>query len=325
MSDIQLSLTARELELCKVVGAMTQEYISQYLDSNPVYEAEWKEIQKESKWAPTLSIIPVTRKTSYGINVRVFQRFRLKGVSNDTFVCYSVFTPNKGNAIFTGIDVCAIDNYTIPRGFFLIKSFIILSNIDDHPDTPKSNPLEASLRLEIKNQKKSKLMRHYNQLNSSFEYRQLGGGYQLKSPRFMAASPVGNKTWIMIHTCANPKKKAKIEYPDPRTGKKRKVNVGVPSGESLLKAIAALGELARYIKEFAVDYEAISKVPEMDNPMPLYLTLEAIRQIKMPNDPPLYFGETTGEIQSERIKTLMNDFLAKIVETSQQDEPESST
>ncbi len=315
MPNNQISLNEREIELCKVVDAVTRKYLSQYYEENPVYEVKWEENKEEFKWTPTLSIIPETKQPTNGINIQVHQRFKLKGVKNCIYATYNIHAPDEKTIVFAGIDVGTIVDYTIPRGYFLFdkhKRLAALPNVGEKPSAHHYNPLLSSLKLEVENQKKSRLIKMFNLLCREFVYKTMTSKYLITSWKFIISTPVGSKSWIIVHTCANSKNTTKIRVPHPKTGRSYSVKIWMPDGVMLARAIALLGEVVRYNKDYAIESEKISRIPKLWGPMTLYLTLEAFRQKMLPDDPPLYFGEVTGNINSERVKILTNEFLKLI-------------
>ena len=230
-------LSERETALCRAIASVTDQVLGGQLEKPPLYEALWADTKKESKWAPTLSLIPVTRKTSYGVNIQVMQRLRLKGGANEVYLNYKAISPKADRAIITGIEMGGFVDYVIPRGLLLSTKIVYVGNKEDRKGQKITNPLMTALRREVHYQKKSKLMQVYNSLSSGIEYDR----FKITSPRYMLVVPRVDRTMIIVSSCANtlkgPKTKVTLE-----NGRQQSIRFGVPNTKILVNVVSLFGQ-----------------------------------------------------------------------------------
>ncbi len=301
--------TAEEMALCQMVASVTDQTWTQYLEQKPLYEVSWRDRKKESSWSPALSIIPVTRKSSYGINVNVLQRLRFKGGTSDVVVLYKAITPRDDTVIVTGLEVGVLADGTAPRGFHHdANGWSRLENNEDRTGQSNITPLDVILRMHLDNQKRTNLMRSYTQLKNSAEYvgtvRMSGRStFNISSPRSFMIAPYHDKTIVVATSCAC-----------PPNGFKRKVELdrgsvnfefGVPNPKILQSAVDVVGQLSRLVQAYATDSPVSTTFDGISGQLGLYLMLEAIRQRHSPGETPITLSEIYGTDSRDRLGQLM--------------------
>ena len=109
-----------ERALCEAISVATQRAFPDWLAQPPFQEGNWTDQKKEAKWSPALSLIPVKRETSYGVNIRAIQRLRFKDGPTEFYASYSAVQTKNRQVILLGIDVAMIVPYVLPRGVFML-------------------------------------------------------------------------------------------------------------------------------------------------------------------------------------------------------------
>lgn len=302
-------LGPEEMALCQSIAAVTERTVSQWLEKTPLYEVSWREQKKESSWSPALSIIPVSRKSSFRSNVSVLQRLRFKGGKEDVLILYKAITPRDDTVIVTGLEVGTLVDVPIPRGFhFGHEGWSQLDNNEDHKNQRKETPLGAVIRKEFENKKTSKLVQTYIHLRNSSEYmssvRMTGRSkFTINSPRSILFAPHYDKTIVVASSCACPPNgfKRKIEL------EKGTVNFefGVPSEHVVNAAVNMVGQLARLAKDYACDYQVSTSFESVQGLLALYLMFEASRRKFKPDENVLTLSELFGFGTTDRIGGLM--------------------
>jgi hypothetical protein len=303
-------LGPEEMALCQSITAVIDRTLSEWLEKTPLYEVSWREQQKESSWSPALSIIPVSRKSSFKSNVSVLQRLRFKGGEEDVLVMYKALTPRDDTVIVTGLEVGTLVDVTVPRGFRIGQGgFMRFENKEDQKNQREETPLDAVLRKEFQNEKNSKLVQTYVHLANSSEYmssiRMTGRSkFTINSPRSIFIAPYLNKTIVIATSCACPPNgfKRKIEL------ERGTVNFefGVPNDSVLQSAINIVGQLSRLIKDYACSYPVSTTFESVEGLLALYLMFEASRRKYKPEENALTLSELLGYGKDDRISDLMN-------------------
>ena len=301
--------TAQEMALCQMVASVTDQTLTQYLETKPLYEVSWRDKKKESSWSPALSIIPVTRKSSYGINVNVLQRLRFKGGSSDVIVLYKAITPRDDTVIVTGLEVGVLAEGSAQRGFHVDASgWSRLENNEDRPGQTTVTPLDSVLRMHLQNAKSTNLMRSYTHLRSSAEY--VGtvrmtrrSQFNISSPRSMMLAPYHDETIVVATSCACPPNgfKRKIELESGSVN----YEFGVPSPAILQNAVDVVGKLSRLVQAYPAEHPVSTTFDGISGQLALYLMLEAIRQRHRPGETPITLSEIYGEDSRDRLGELM--------------------
>jgi hypothetical protein len=310
MTTEPLQLNPEEMALCQSIAAVTDRTMSQWLEKTPLFEVSWREQEKESSWTPALSIIPVSRKSSFKTNVNVLQRIRFKGGEEDVLVLYKAITPRDDTVIVTGLEVGTLVDVTVPRGFSTgaggLRRF---ENKEDHKNQRQKTPLDAVIRREFQNEKMSKLAQTYVQLANASEYkssiRMTGRSvYTISSPRGMIIAPYYDKTIVVATSCACPpdgfKRKIELE------GRTVNFEFGVPHDSILGAAINLVGQLSRLTKDYACSYPVTTTFDSIEGLLTLYLMFEASRRRFKPEEGVLTLSEFFGFGESDRIGELMN-------------------
>jgi hypothetical protein len=311
MTTEPLKLGPEEMALCQSIAAVTERTLSEWLEKTPLFEVSWREQKKESSWSPALSIIPVSRKSSFRSNVTVLQRLRFKGGEEDVLVLYKATTPRDDTVIVTGLEVGTLVDVVVPRGFHVGSGgWTRFENNEDQKNQRKETPLGAVLRTEFQNTKKSKLMQTYVQLANSSEYvtsvrlTAPRKTLTINSPRGLFIAPYYNKTIVVATSCAC-----------PPNGFKRKIDLergtvnfefGVPNDRILSTGINIVGQLSRLIKDYACDYPVSTTFESIEGLLALYLTFEASRKKYKPEENALTLSELFGFGEADRIGELMN-------------------
>ncbi|MGY5863455.1 MAG: hypothetical protein RTV41_02565 [Candidatus Thorarchaeota archaeon] len=304
-------LDPEELALCQLIAAVTERTLSEWLEKKPLFEVSWREQQKESSWSPALSIIPVSRKSSFRSNVTVLQRLRFKGGEEDVLVLYKATTPRDDTVIVTGLEVGTLVDVVVPRGVHVGSGgWTRFENNEDQKNQRKETPLDAVLRTEFQNTKKSKLVQTYVQLTNSSEYVTTvrltapRKTLTINSPRGLFIMPYYDKTIVVATSCACPPNgfKRKIEL------RRGTVNYefGAPNDNILRSAINIVGQLSRLIKDYACDYPVSTTFESVEGLLSLYLMLEASRRKYKPEENALTLSEILGYGTDDRISDLMN-------------------
>ncbi len=302
-------LGPEEMALCQSIAAVTERTMSQQLEKTPLFEVSWREQKKESSWSPALSIIPVSRKSSFKSNVNVLQRLRFKEGEEDILVLYKAITPRDDTVIVTGLEVGTLVDVMVPRGFRVGSGgWTRFENNEDLKNQRKQTPLDAVLRKEFQNPKKSKLAQTYVHLADSSEYlssiRITGRSkFTINSPRSIFIAPAYNKTIVIATSCACPPNgfKRKIEL------ERGTVNFefGVPNGNVLKSAVNIVVQLSRLIKDYACNYPISTTFESVEGLLALYLMLEASRRKFKPEENTLTLSELFGFGTADRISDLM--------------------
>ena len=145
-------LRPKEMALCQSIAAVTKRTLSQWLERAPLYDVSWGEQKKESSWSPALSIIPITKMSTYHTNVTVLQKLRFKESEDDVLVLYKAITPRDDTVIVTGLEVGVLVDAVAPRGFKVdAEGLSRLVNNEDQTFQRLETPLDAVIRKEFAN------------------------------------------------------------------------------------------------------------------------------------------------------------------------------
>ena len=212
MSEFEVELDPRETLLCTILDSVSRRAFGDILVGNPLYEVYWQGIKKKEEWKPALSLIPVKKEKSYGVNINILQRFKIKNYEDEIYGVYTAITPKESEVIFLGVDYALLAKYNLPRGFYLTSQGLKHIKRGDDSETEKINymhPLYAAISTEFDHSKESRLIQEYNQIQAGGQYER----YNLTSPRYFAIGPTHGQTMILTHGFVKPMKgpKEKIE------------------------------------------------------------------------------------------------------------------
>ncbi|MFX1483779.1 MAG: hypothetical protein ACFFCP_11405 [Promethearchaeota archaeon] len=301
----------RELTLCKTISAITETVLRENLDGTPLYEVGWFDVEKESSWKPALSLIPVSRRSTFRPNVHVYQQFRVRGIESPFYAHYEGFTPRNDTVIMTGIEIGAVLDVTIPGGIFFFggKGWGSVEYFDDS-FAEIDNPVYYMIKKDSENKKQSRLFQNVRGLYVSSEYKatiRLGprGIYSLSYPATFMLIPRGKNTVVMVSTCAAPPKgfKEKLTVSEGRT-----VNFefGPPSDVAFSNGINVLWELMHRAHMIQSAEEVIARSPPIGSELMMYLVLESARRLKAVQGDRLSFRDVFDPNPSDAVNELFN-------------------
>lgn len=300
-----MELDPRETFLCSILDGVTRQAFGDELVSNPLYEVYWEGIKKKEEWKPALSLIPVKKEKSYGVNINILQRLKIRNFEDEIYGIYSAITPKDDHVIFLGVEYALLAKYNIPRGFYKTNGDLKHIKRGDDSESGKVNyvhPLYVAILTEFSHNKESRLLQEYNQIKSGGEYER----YNLTSSSYFAIGPTHGQTMILTHGYVKPLKgpKQKIDV----YGQKMKIQVGVPDPRELQKILNFSIMLSDYASVYAIDSKVESSVPNLGLST-LLMTFESVRRENFPKDPPVHLGEIYGTIKSSRREELMKIVL----------------
>ncbi len=301
----------RELTLCRTISAVTETALRDELAGTPLYEVEWYSTEKQSSWTPALSLIPVSRKSTFRPNVHVYQQIRVRDVETPLYTHFEGFTPRDDTVIISGIEIGAVLDYPVSAGFIILagKGW---TQLDYHEggSARKNNPVAFLMKTEGENAKKSKIFVSFAELASGSQYTatiRLGprGIYNLSYPAYFLLAPRGNQTVAMASTCACPPRgfKEKLTVPE---GYSINYEFGPPSDKvfqnavSLVRAVMRLAEMAKSVEHGS------AQVPNLSSELMLYLLLESVRRANAAQNERLSFRDVFSPNPSEAISTLFS-------------------
>lgn len=300
MSEFEVELDPRETALCTFLDSATRKAFGERLDGNPLYEVHWQGIKKKTEWKPALSLIPVKREKTYGVNINILQRFKIKGVDNETYAIYSAVTPRDDKAVFLGVDLAMLEKYSVPRGLMFTVKGIKPVERDGDPESGRiryTTPLHTAIKTEFAHKKQSRLINQFNELLDAGQYDR----FKLTSSKYFVVGPLSGQTLILCSSYVNPLKGPKQQF--QIDGGKMKIQFGVPDPKEIRKTLNFLLMLSDYVRVYAVDADVGSSIPNMGLPS-LLMGLEAARRENFPEGPPVHLGEIFGTIDSPRREEL---------------------
>ena len=301
----------RELTLCKTISAITETVLGENLDGTPLYEVGWFDVDKESSWKPALSLIPVSKQSTYRPNVHVYQQFNVRGIESPFYAHYEGFTPRDDTVIVSGIEIGTVLDLSIPGGiFFLGGKGWYPTEYYDESFAEMNNPVYYTIKKESENLKESRLLQNVRGLYVSSEYKatmRLGprGIYNLSYPATYNLIPRGKNTVVMVSTCAVPPKgfKEKLTVSEGHT---INFEFGPPSDVALSNGINVMWELMHRARMIQSTEEVIARSPPLGSELMMYLVLESARRLKAVRGDRLSFRDVFDPNPSDVVNELFN-------------------